>query len=104
MALPFAALVARVNASVMSRLADTEATLAGVAVTGILESGFEDASLAGFGVAGSSPRFTLAAASVPARPEGLPLVITSGPGAGSYKVGNAYPDATGLTTLHLLLF
>lgn len=102
MALPFAALVARANALVMSRLADTEATLGGVAVTGILESGFEDATVAGFGVAGSSPRFTLAGASVPAKPEGLALVVTSGPGAGSYKVGNAYPDGTGMTTLHLL--
>lgn len=85
-----------------AEFADT-AILAGVTVTGILDSGYEDASLAGFGVAGSSPRFTLAAASVPAKPEGLILVVTSGPGAGSYKVGNAYPDGTGLTTLHLLL-
>ncbi len=77
------------------------ATLGGKPVAGVLESGFEDATLAGFGVAGTSPRFTLSASSVPAKPEGLSLVVTSGNGAGSYRVTNAYPDGTGLVTLHL---
>lgn len=85
----------------ITEFADT-ATLGGVAVAGILEPGYEDASLAGFGVAGNAPRFTLPADSVPTRPEGLALVITSGPGAGAYRIGNAYPDGTGLITLHLL--
>lgn len=77
------------------------ATLGGEPVAGVLESGFEDATLAGFGVAGTSPRFTLAAASVPARSEGLALVVTTGVGAGTYRVTNSYPDGTGLATLHL---
>lgn len=84
----------------IEEFADT-ATLAGEQVRGVLESGFEEATLAGFGVAGTSPRFTLAASSVPAKAEGLPLIVTSGVGAGSYRVTNAYPDGTGMVTLHL---
>jgi len=78
------------------------ATLNGVAVSGILDAGFEDATLAGYGVAGSSPRFTLPASSVPAHPEGMTLVVSTGAAAGTYKVGNALPDGTGLVSLHLL--
>ena len=78
------------------------ATLNGVAVSGILDAGFEDPTLAGFGVVGSSPKFALPAASVPAHCEGMTLVIAGGLGAGSYKVGNATPDGTGLVLLHLL--
>lgn len=78
------------------------ATLDGVSVTGLLDAGFEDPTLAGFGVVGSSPKFMLPAASVPAHPEGKALVIASGLGAGTYKVTQAYPDGTGITVLHLL--
>lgn len=78
------------------------ATLNGVAVSGILDAGFEDPTLAGFGVVGSSPKFALPASSVPAHAEGMSLVIASGIGAGSYKVAQAYPDGTGLCVLHLL--
>lgn len=102
MAALFAALEARLNAAVMPRLSNAEATLNGVAVLGILEPGFDNPTLDGFGEVGSSPRFILPAASVPAHPEGKALVITSGVGAGTYKVGNAYPDGTGLVTLHLI--
>lgn len=80
----------------------TAATLAGVAVLGIMDAGFEDPTLAGFGVVGSSPKYTLASSSVPAHPEGLALVIGTGPLAGTYKVAQAYPDGTGVTALHLL--
>ena len=79
-----------------------KATLDGVAVVGLLDSGFDNATLDGFSAVGSSPRFTLSAASAPTRTEGKALVIASGIGAGTYKVGNAYPDGTGLLTLHLI--
>ena len=78
------------------------ATLNGVAVSGILDAGFEDPTLAGFGVVGSSPKFALPAANVPAHCEGMALVIASGLGAGTYKVAQCYPDGTGLAVLHLL--
>lgn len=81
--------------------ADT-ATLDGQTVRGLVDAGFESATLDGWGGGGSSPRFTLPTASVPADVEGKPLVITSGFAAGSYRVANQMPDATGVTTLHLL--
>lgn len=80
----------------------TQATLGGVEVTGILDPGFNDPTLAGYGAAGSSPQFTLAASSVPVHPEGMALVIASGPAAGTYKVGNAHPDGSGTVTLSLI--
>lgn len=83
--------------------ADT-ALLGGVDVAGILDAGFDNARVEGFGPAGSSPSFYLPSTSVPANPEGLPLVMTSGPCTGStFKVGLANPDATGWTTLHLIV-
>lgn len=81
----------------------TAATLDGNAVTGIVTSGFIGASMDGFGTAGPSPEFLLPASSVPAQCEGKTLVIASGHAAGTYRIGNAYPDGTGLVTLHLLL-
>jgi hypothetical protein len=86
----------------LSEFADT-ATLAGVEVQGVLESGYEHATLDGFGdAAGTSPRYTLPAAQVPARAAGQVLQVTTGPGAGRYRISNAYPDGTGLVTLHLI--
>lgn len=79
------------------------ATLDGQMVFGIVDPGFENASLDGWGGGGSSPRFTLPSSRVPANIEGKTLVITSGAAAGPYRVANAMPDATGLTTLHLLI-
>ncbi len=80
----------------------TAATLDGVAVAGIVQAGYDDATLAGFGVAGTSPTFTLSSASVPASPEGKTLVIAGGPSAGTYRVANARHDGTGVCTLDLL--
>jgi hypothetical protein len=80
----------------------TAATLGGTPVAGLLDAGYDDATFEGLGTVGSSPRFTLAASSVPPNPEGKALVISSGIGAGTYHVGNAYPDATGLVSLHLI--
>lgn len=79
------------------------ATIGAATVTGILQPGYEAASLDGFGVAaGSSPSFTLPSASVPADPEGQLLVVASGPGAATYRIGNALHDGTGVCTLNLL--
>ena len=82
----------------------SNATLGAVPVQGILEPGYASASLDGFGMAaGTSPTFTLPSTSVPANPEGLALVVTDGPGAATYRVGNARHDGTGVCTLDLLL-
>lgn len=81
--------------------ADT-ATLNGRTIVGIVDPGYDDPTLAGMGIAGSSPRITVASADVPAHPEGMELVITSGHAAGTYKIRGAWPDATGMTNLQLL--
>lgn len=81
----------------------SNAALGAATVQGILEPGYASATLDGFGVAaGSSPTFTLPSASVPANPEGMTLVVTDGPGAATYRVGNARHDGTGVCTLDLL--
>jgi len=83
-------------------LAD-KAALNGAEVIGVMEPGYQSASLDGFGVAaGSSPTFTLASASVPAQPEGKTLVVSTGPAAGTYRIANARHDGTGVCTLDLL--
>lgn len=83
-------------------LAD-KAMLNGVEVVGVMEPGYQSASLDGFGVAaGSSPTFTLASASVPAQPEGKNLVVSTGPAAGTYRIANARHDGTGVCILDLL--
>ena len=83
-------------------LAD-KAMLNGVEVVGVMEPGYQTASLDGFGVAaGSSPTFTLASASVPAQPEGKNLVVSTGPAAGTYRIANARHDGTGVCILDLL--
>jgi len=85
-----------------NELADT-ATLDGATVTGVMEPGYQGASLDGFGVtAGTSPAFTLPSASVPVKPEGKSLVVTSGPAAGTYRIANARHDGTGVCILDLL--
>ncbi len=78
------------------------ATLNGVAVQGIFDAGFDDATLAGFGTAGTSPTFMLASASVPAAPEGKAFTVSTGLAAGNYRVGNAKHDGTGVCTLELI--
>lgn len=101
MAIDFAALETRINTTVIETLANAAATLGGQPVTGILTAGYDDLTFSGPGNAGSSPTFVLAATSVPAKPEGMALVITSGPAQGAYKVTHREPDGTGLVTLHL---
>lgn len=96
MAAPFAALETRVNAAVFKRLANSDATLAGVAVSGIFRNPYQMDEITG-GVAGSAPEFDLLSSSVPASVVGASLVI----GATTYKVVETMPDGTGVTTLRL---
>ncbi|TXH90350.1 MAG: hypothetical protein E6Q78_05260 [Rhodoferax sp.] len=93
MATAFATLEARVNAAAIKQLANAEAILDGQEVIGIF-----DATPAIFNMlAGSSPTFLLASASVPADPRNLAMVI----GATSYVVREYTHDGTGLCTLKL---
>ena len=102
MAIPFADIEASISATALEMLANAEGTLDGHPVTGIFDAGFENGTLAGYGTVGSSPTFSVLSAAVPAKPEGKQVVITSGFGIGTYRIANAYPDAGGVTTLHLI--
>lgn len=83
-----------------AEFADT-ATLNSVAVRGIFDNDYGNASVGSAGMASSLPAFTLPSADVPAAPVGKTLVVTSGWGAGSFKVAESHPDGTGITLLLL---
>lgn len=78
------------------------ATFNGQTVKVYVIAGMDDAPLIGRNQgAGDSPSVVLPSTSVPARPEGLSLVIQQGPAAGNWRVGYAQPDGTGLHTIVL---
>ena len=100
-ALPrFTQLEQRVNRAVLQHCANAVATLGGVEVRGVLDLGN---SLDNLGYeAGTPPTFALASSAVPAKPEGLMLQITAGNDLGTYRVGAARHDGTGMCVLDLL--
>jgi len=96
---PFAALEARVNASVFSRMANASALLGGVSVDGIFDGGYQLATVGAAGMAGSLPSFTVPTGAVPVNPVGLPLTIN----AIAYTIAAHEPDGTGASALYLEL-
>lgn len=102
--LRFRQLEDRVNSAAIQHLSAVQATLGGQPVQGWIEPGYDVPTLDGYGAAaGTAPLMQLASAQVPARPEGLALVVAEGPNAGAYRVGNAKHDGAGWCTLELLL-
>ena len=73
------------------------ATLAGVAVVGIFDGAYAQASVGTYGMASTQPAFTLASASVSGDPVGLTLVT----GGITYTVAAHEPDGTGMSRLIL---
>ena len=96
MAAPFAALEARLNQAVFSRLSNAQATLAGGMVTGIFNAAYAQESMGGF-VAASEPTFTLASSAVPAIVAGAVLVVNGV----TYSVIEPMPSGDGITVLRL---
>lgn len=74
-----------------------DATLDGVAVTGIFDRAYQADSVGGNGFATPQPQFTLPTANVPAQVTGKTLVI----GPRSYTVAVHEPDGTGVSALVL---
>jgi len=72
-------------------------TLAGLPVSVIFDRAYTD----GQGIASGAPVVQIPSSSVPSNVVGLPLVISTGVGAGSYTVHAHEPDGTGLSTLEL---
>lgn len=100
MAGPFALLEARVNAAVMGRIANATVTLDGSAVEAIFDGSYSTLGVNGE-AAQTLPQITVADADVPANPVDKPVVISTGAGAGTYRVVESQPDGAGLTILLL---
>jgi hypothetical protein len=93
---PFAAIEARVNAGVHSRLANATATIDGTdTVDGVFDNGFT-ASLGGL-VEDAAPSFRCLTTQVPAVAHGTPVTIN----AVDYTVIGVQPDGTGAVRLLL---
>lgn len=74
-----------------------QATLAGVAVTGIFDAAYQLGDVGGNGMATVAPVFTLATSAVPANSVGQTLVVN----AVNYTVAAHEPDGTGVSLLLL---
>lgn len=95
MATPFAAIETRINAAVVSHLANATADFGGgVVVDGIFDADYGDALNL---VAGTMPAFAASTATLSGILPGSTVVI----GGTSYSVSTVKPDGTGLTRLML---
>lgn len=92
----FASLEARANGAVFSHLANVNATLAGLPVSGIFDAEYQLQDMA-TGIISNAPVLTLPSANVPSNVVGASVVI----GAKTYKVVEPMPDGTGITMLRL---
>ncbi len=109
---PFAALEARLNSAVFSRLANVETTLAGVTVRGIFDNAYALADVGGTGMSSTQPTLTLPTAQIPpvvldwfrlyAEPFDPADLVMQLNGA-AYKAVAHEPDGTGVSLLLLEL-
>lgn len=97
MAAPFAALEARVNQSVFSRLANAQADFGGGLVPVIFDNAYAHGGVGPIGMAGTQPMATLKTADVPANPIGQTVTIN----AIAYAIAEHQPDGAGVSTLFL---
>ena len=88
----FAALEARVNASVLKHLSNTLAILDGRQVQGIFYRAYAE-SPGGMGMAGTAPTFRLSSFDVPIDPIGKLLIVNSV----TYAIAAHEPDGTGIS-------
>lgn len=93
----FAALEARVNSATLRALSNVTASIGGAdPVTAIFDEAYAVAEV-GVGVASTAPALTLATASVPAEPDGAPVLVRGT----AYTVVAHQPDGTGMSVLLL---
>lgn len=104
MAAPFAALETRLNRAVFSRLANADAYLDWSPVSGIFDNDYALGAVGPFGMASSTPIFTLDSAQVPSGVVGKTLAIGEDTATTSqvrYTVAAHEPDGTGVSRLLL---
>jgi len=104
MVAPFAALETRLNRAVFSRLANADAYLDWAPVTGIFDNGYALGNVGPYGMASSSPTFTLDSAQVPSDVVGKTLAVgedTATTAQVRYTIAAHQPDGTGISILLL---
>jgi hypothetical protein len=78
------------------------ATVGGVAGIGVqFDNDYALGNVGMLGMAGSQPAIVLPSVSVPVDPIGTAVLITAGPGIGSYLVAEHKPDGSGVSRLVL---
>jgi hypothetical protein len=92
----FAALEARLNASVFKHLANVRVSLGGTDVDGIFTNNYA-VSGGGIGMATTAPALRVPTASVPANPIGTAVTVAAQP----YDIMGHEPDGTGFSVLIL---
>lgn len=92
----FAALEARVNASVLKHLANATVIIAGETCPGIFKTPSQIAGPS-LGHTDGRPQLTIASSFVPDEPVDRPIVVNGIP----YAVGTCDPDGTGLSVMFL---
>lgn len=95
----FSALEARVNASVVSRVANAQALFAGVPqpVTVVFDAAAERNQIGTMGIVTSSPAIGLPTASVPSSVEDMAVAVRGL----NYRVAEHMADGSGWSTLYL---
>jgi hypothetical protein len=96
-AAPFAALEARLNASVFARLANVVAQIEAVQVAGIFSNGYAAGDVGALGMASTGTMLEVPTASVPRSPEGKSVVVRGR----AYVIAAHQPDGTGSSRLML---
>ena len=94
---PFAALESRVTNAVFAHLANVDATVNGVAVSGIFDNGFALGSVGVTGIAGAQPTLTLPTSVLAGEAVGQAVTVN----AVAYTVAAHEPDGTGMSRLLL---
>lgn len=99
--LPFAQAIADMNTAVVTMLANANAMLQGVPVSGLFDNGYATGNVGQFGMASTQSMFTLATALVPADVIGLTLTVGDALDQVGYKVVEHQPNGTGISALLL---
>lgn len=97
----FAAVQARVNRACIRHLADASVVLAGLPAQAIFARDYVPVDVGGVGVSSSFPVIRLLSADVPASPINQSVVISTGEGAGNWRIAEVMPDGAGMTALRL---
>ena len=97
MAAHFAALENRLNTAVFAHLANTQATVDGIAVDAIYDSPYSLGTVGVYGMATSASMLTLPTAQVPEAYVGKSVVLKGVP----YTIAEHQPDGSGISRLFL---